>query len=330
MRALCRDNFDPATFNIEDCCTSELLERARASDILRQKLKAFYDLWFGLDAAERHQVRRAFIHMNRVPQQVSGNAPRITIEDLPERIRAVVQDLFVYLYENALTKTKVRSHWEQFYIQLQVKVCPFCGIEPLHHSQLYKQDYDHLLCKKIYPFASVNLRNLVPCGSDCNTHFKHDKDVIYNISSGQRRRAFFPFRDHGIVVSVMLTGSRIPDRDDDPGDWRITFQPDSEEVRTWVEVFELEARYRLEVFNTHYDRWREDFRDWIAPQTPPVSGWTAASIKHQMEAFAQTLSSDRFREKRFLKYALFRFLIDQDDQSFFAALAAQMNTAQNN
>ena len=64
-------------------------------------------------------------------------------------------------------------------------------------------------------------------------------------------------------IAVSLAGSELPAMDNDPGEWEVTFQPDVEEVRTWVDVFELRDRYRLEVFPAEYDQWREDFLDWL-------------------------------------------------------------------
>jgi hypothetical protein len=329
IRALHRDGLDPNEFDLEECCMGELLARAQAGEQLTEKLEAFYYAWFQLDEAARHQVRRAFILTNKIQQQVSGEAPRIPLEDLPELIREPTRNLFVHLYEKSLTKTRYKSHWGQFYQQLPIKVCPFCGIEILHYPDILKQDYDHMLCKRRYPFAAINLINLVPCGRDCNQVFKHEKDLIWNEATGSRRRAFYPFRDHGQAISVHLDGSRLPEADNDPGDWEVGFQPNVEEIETWVDVFELRDRYRFEIFSVYYDRWREDFMNWVSPQAQPVGGWDAASIRDRMIAYAETLQDERFLDQRFLKLALFQFLIAHGDEGVFAAIAAQLNVRNN-
>jgi hypothetical protein len=330
IRLLHRGDLDPDNFQLDECCTGELLARAQAGEQLMQKLETFYKAWFQLGEPERREVRRAFILTNRIERQVNGMAPRIPLEDLPEEIKAPARDLFVHLYEKSLTKTRSMAHWEQFYEQLPLKVCPFCGVEMLHHPALLKQDYDHVLCKSRYPFAAVNLLNLVPCGRDCNQIFKHDKDMIWNDVLGERRRAFFPFRAHDQTIRVNLDGSKLPETDDAPGDWQIAFEPDTEEIHTWVNVFELRDRYRLEVFPDYYDRWRQDFLDWVSPQSAPNGGWNSASIKDRVAAYSQTLEDERFKDQRFLKLALFRFVIAEDDDSLFAALAAQLNAQPGN
>lgn len=330
IRVLHRDGLDPNNFNVEKCCTGELLIRAQAGEQLAEQLKTFYTAWFQLDNDERFQVRRAFVLTNKIQQQVNGVAPRIRLEDLPQKIRKPAHDLFVHLYEKSLTKARCKAHWEQFYEQLFLKVCPFCGIEMLHHPDLLKQDYDHVLCKSRYPFAAVNLLNLVPCGRDCNQVFKHEKDMIWNEETGQRRRAFYPFRDHGQAITVHLDGSRLPEMDNDHGDWEVAFQPNGEEIQTWVDVFELRDRYRLDVFPNQYDRWREDFLDWVAPQATPVGGWDAPSIRDRMTAYSQTLQDERFNDQRFLKLALFQLLLAEARDGFFAALGAQLNAQPRN
>ena len=325
IRQLHRGHLDPDNFDVDACCTGELRARAQAGEKLRKKLKVFYDAWFELNNAEQQQVRRAFVITNRIRDQLAGIAPRIPLEGLPEQIREPARDLFVHLYEKALTKARCKSHWEQFYQELPVKICPFCGVEMLHHPDLLKQDYDHVLCKRQYPFAAVNLLNLVPCGRDCNQVFKHEKDIIWDEGTGVRRRAFYPFTDHRQEITVNLAGSQLPMADDALGVWQIAFQPDIEKVRTWIDVFELRDRYKLEILPSEYDQWREDFLDWVGPQPAPPAGWAATSIRDRMSAYFQTLVSEPYKDMRFLKNALFHFLIAEANDSFFAALATQLN-----
>lgn len=325
IRALHRNGLDPHNFDLEECCTGELLARAQAGEQLEEKLREFYKAWFELEEDERTRVRRAFILTNRVRKQVEGAAPRIPLEDLPAGIREPARDLFVHLYERSLTKARCKAHWEQFYQALPLKMCPFCGVEILHHPDLLKQDYDHVLCKRRYPFAAVNLLNLVPCGRDCNQVFKHEKDMIWNDNAGVRRRAFYPFQAHGQTITLDLAGSQLPEMDNEAGEWEVTFQPDIEEVRTWVDVFELRNRYRLEVFPAEFDQWREDFLSWVGPQPVPPGGWDTAAMRNRMIAYSQSLTGERFKDMRFLKLALFEFLLAEAGDDFFAALAAQLN-----
>ena len=328
FRALYLGNLDPNDFNIETCCQGELLVRARRSQKLREKLGAFYAAWFQLSQDDRRTVYRAFLVVNSIKRQLANEAPRVALSDLPAIIREPTRGLFDHLYKQSLVKAQVKEHWRQFYEDLPIRVCPFCGIEILHHPFLFKQDYDHVLCKDIYPFAAVNLRNLVPCGRDCNSIFKHGKDVIFTLASG-RRKAFYPFQSYGIRIEISLAGSRLPTHGGDPGQWTLRFEPDTEEVRTWVDVFELERRYKLDVFGEYYTRWIDDFVGWIASQATPNGGWLGVTVRERMERYAESLQSDELRDQKFLRHALFAFILSEAEESVFAAIAARANSINN-
>ena len=327
LRTLRYGNPDPQGLDIEVCCGGELLERARLGAILRQRLSEFYNAWLTLTEEERDAVYRAFIQVNSVQKQLESVAPRVTLADLPQAIRQPTYNLFSHLYDSCLVRAQVKEHWKAAYERLPFKECPFCGIEPLHHPAIFKQDYDHLLSKATYPFASVNLRNLVPCGRDCNSIFKQGKDLIF--SEGNRRKAFYPFHDYGVQLQLSLEGSRLPSDGDDPGAWHIEFTPDIEEVRTWIEVFELERRYQFDVFGAHYTRWIADFVDWVGGQATPEGGWVGEAVLARMETYRDLLETDRIRDRRFLKHALFDFIISTNDQALFRAIAAQLNSRNN-
>lgn len=327
IRRLYGGGLDPNDFDIEVCCTGELLSRARRSSALRERLRIFYQSWFELGDEQLKSVYRAFVTVNSVEAQLANSARRVALDDLPETIQEPTRSLFDHLYKQSLVKSQVKEHWRQFYENLPVRICPFCGIEMLHHPLLFKQDYDHVLCKAIYPFAAVNLRNLVPCGRDCNSIFKHEKDIIF--TEAGRRRAFYPFRDYGVRIEVSLAGSQLPAHGGDPGRWNLQFAPDIEEVRTWVDVFELERRYELDVFAQYYARWIDDFTSWVASQPAPDAGWSIAAIRERMERYANILQSDELRDQRFLRYALFRFVLNEANDTVFAALAAKADSMSN-
>lgn len=327
FRTLRYGNPDPQGIDIEFSCGGELLERARLGATLRQRLSEFYNAWFNLTEGERDAVYRAFIKVNSIQRQLESAAPRVTIEDLPQTIRQPTRDLFAHLYDSSLVRAQVKEHWKAAYKKLPFKVCPFCGIEDLHHPAVFKQDYDHLLSKAKYPFASVNLRNLVPCGRDCNSIFKQGKDLIF--SGGNRRKAFYPFHDYGVQLKLSLQGSRLPSNGDDVGDWQIEFAPDIDEVRTWVDVFELQRRYQFDVFGAQYTRWLADFVDWVASQANPEGGWDSEAVLIRMKIYRDLLATDQIRDRRFLKHALFDFIVAEDDQGLFRAIAAQLNSRNN-
>ncbi len=324
IRALADGALDPVRFDPATCCTGELLARVNASPRLRERVEAFYLAWFQLDAAQRDVVEHAFIVSNSVKRQLDGTLVRAPIDTLPEPIIQPAAELFAFMYKNSLRRTLRIDHWGKLYKTISTKTCPFCGIEPIHDASLTLQDYDHLLCKSSYPFTAVNLVNLVPCGADCNRIFKHEADIIWNAEEGRRRRAFFPFRPHGTVLAVDLTGSRLPQTDRDVAGWNVSITPASEEVDTWVKVFDLKRRYQLDVLGKHYDRWRQDFVDALAIMEL-ATDWDEASVRYKMRLYVSTLSNDPLLDMRFLQWALFEFLLTHADSAFFLAIAAELN-----
>lgn len=313
-------------FTVAKCCSEPLRSRAASSAVLRSKLRTFYVAYLALPVPDQQAVYRAFILTNQIARQLAGTAQRYCLSDLPLAIQQPTSELFKELYGTAPTPLQWKAHWAEFYNRTAIKVCPFCGIERLNHPILVKQDYDHILCKKVYPFSAVNCRNLVPAGTECNRIFKHEQDVIF--SAGARRRAFNPFRDHGAVISVDLTGSKKPDPGLENGVWSVKMLPDSEEVRTWAHVFKLSTRYAKNVFEQDYATWRDDFVSWSVRNCPVGHVWVVANVRATMQAYCGALENNRLHDARFLKHALFKFLLDENDPAFFAALTRQMESEQ--
>jgi hypothetical protein len=71
--------------------------------------------------------------------------------------------------------------------------CPFCGIGNIkspHHTK--REAHNHYLPKALYPFNSINVRNLAPTCHECNSTYKLSKDPAHN-DAKRRRKAFNPY-----------------------------------------------------------------------------------------------------------------------------------------
>ena len=77
------------------------------------------------------------------------------------------QEGFLLLGKQALRK----NHYEIIYSNLNIKACPFCGLEPFDAVSLASEDEDHYLLRRDYPLAAANLANLVPMGGKCNQRY---------------------------------------------------------------------------------------------------------------------------------------------------------------
>jgi hypothetical protein len=328
VRLLMSGARDGRNFDARTCCPGELKDRVKASAELRGKLKTFYNAFLALGPADRSKVYRAFVATNQIARQLAGTAERFTVDDLPEAIRVPSRELFAVLYSTGFSRAKCHEHWALMHAALPIKVCPFCGLERLHNPSLLKQDYDHVLCQRLYPFPSTNLRNLVPTGVECNRIFKHETDVIFD--AGVRRLALYPFRDYAQTITVDLTGSTRPNPGVAEGQWLVRVLPDTQEIQTWVKVFKLIDRYAKDVFTEEYTTWREDFLIWARPQVAPPAQWTVPMVHERMTAYLATFGHNRFNDMRFLKQALFRFLLTENSPELFAAMARQLNSENSN
>lgn len=142
----------------------------------------------------------------------------------------------------------IDDHYQTFVQTNKAGKCPFCGIGDIkgeHHSK--REAYDHYLPKALYPFNSINFRNLVPACHECNSTYKLSKDPSRNPAG--RRKAFYPFAAaaQDIDIQVALQHSDIENLK--PTDVQMQFGPPAitEEIETWKDVYGIEERYKAKL-----------------------------------------------------------------------------------
>jgi hypothetical protein len=308
----------PRNFSLVHHCCPELRARCESSTKLKSKLKAFYNAFVHLRPTAKQRTFAAFQAVNAIDDQLANRRQRYTLQDLPTPVREPAKKLFVFLYEETLPAgDKIADHWGKFYAQLESKDCPFCAIEPLHHPDFYKQDYDHLLCKDIYPFAAANMRNLVPAGRDCNTIFKKRKDLLFK--DGARRRAFRPFVPSGVRIKIELSGSQPPTAANRKGKWKVKVSPNRQEVATWMDVFETPARYKKDVLEAKAVDWIGEFRN-LAIVSKPVGGWTVQRLRGMLGRYAKAFDKGGYGDCHFLKAPFYGFLHTLGSREFLTPL----------
>jgi hypothetical protein len=208
------DDFDPDTYlprtlaTKANKLTTRTVKGIKVVDKAKLYLlaKAFFDKYKGLGRSKR-MVYDAFNKMNDIPGQFNGTAKRVCLSNLPATIQEETKKLFIYLYEDTLDSYGVKKHYKSF-SDSQLNIwCPFCGMETLEDYSHIKEDYDHLLAKSIYPFASVNMKNLAPMGKKCNRTHKRDQDLIWD--GTKRIKAVDPYKAH-VAISVDFTGTVLP------------------------------------------------------------------------------------------------------------------------
>jgi len=174
---------------------------------------------------------------------------------------------------------KIDDHYKSFMTKNRSSKCPFCGIEDIKGVYHSKRDaYDHYLPKGIYPFNSINFKNLAPACHTCNSSYKltkdpayHPKDPLFSQTKG-KRKAFYPYaaNSHQIELSLELVCEDWSDIK--PQDIEISFGPTNlkEQITTWDEIYGIQERYKAKCCEEDdgkywieqiLDEWQEDGRN---------------------------------------------------------------------
>ncbi|MFB2553388.1 HNH endonuclease [Ensifer soli] len=107
---------------------------------------------------------------------------------------------------------------------VQLGICPFCGIGSIKRAHFKEREaYDHYLPKSIYPFNSINFRNLAPACHECNSSYKLTKDPAH--SGVGRRKAFYPYSESSYLIELDMTLQHCDIDELTPGDVEIQFGP---------------------------------------------------------------------------------------------------------
>jgi len=204
--------------------------------------------------------------------------PGVALAELPDGYDALVACIKTLFHTafRMLTPFKIRDRqYAVIYEDLPARICAFCGIEPLTAPDpaIPRESLDHYLPFARYPFAGVNMRNLVPTGTKCNGPHKHDKDTLRDARS-VRRRCFDPFGEANATVSLLnsrpLEGGtvkafKLPE-------WQIDLAGDADAVSTWDALYDIKTRYQLNILDQELRNWLDHFANWVARDAvPPTS-----------------------------------------------------------
>lgn len=171
-----------------------------------------------------------------------------------EELKKALKAFFQHLYDNNFLSLKavkdkigsIDDHYNQF-MHINTKgICPFCGLYPIDSEYASTREaYDHFLPKSIYPFCSINFRNLAPMCNKCNSGHKNQRDPLYD-NEGNRRKAFFAYDSVSSEIEIEISIKSNNYNNLKPDDIEITFRPDdiSEELNTWKDLFDIEERYK--------------------------------------------------------------------------------------
>lgn len=253
-------------------------------------VKEIYELFAPLSAQEIDQLKRWYQGNNDL-EKVCANDPATQLgryADIAVNHKNLADQLgffFKELYSQSLLGLAalrkkigdIDDHYQAFVQTNKAGKCPFCGINDLlgeYHSK--REAYDHYLPKVLYPFNSINFRNLVPACHHCNSSYKTSKDPAYTpkdpARAVHRRAVFYPYKTtpHSIQLQIDLQHSDIDKLT--LADITLQFGPAAitQEIDTWKEVYDIEERYKSKLCTESdgkawltqvLDEWRELGKD---------------------------------------------------------------------
>jgi len=254
-----------------------------------KEVKEIYELFEPLSTQEINQFKQWYQGNNDLEKVCAKNpAARLArytdINAHHNQIGSQLAIFFKDLYSHSLLNLAVlrkkigniNNHYNNFVKINDSDKCPFCGINDLfgqYHSK--REAYDHYLPKAIYPFNSINFKNLVPACHSCNSSYKTSKDSAYKprdpTMADQRRAVFYPYTETPYAIELEITFQHADFANLKTTDITINFGPTAlaEKLETWKDVYGIDERYKAKFlgendgkywFTQVFDEWQEDGR----------------------------------------------------------------------
>jgi hypothetical protein len=291
----------------------------KAGDFFYGHVERIYGLFVALNPAQIDQFKQWYQSNNDI-ERACANDPASHVARYAD-IRVVYQELgeqlatfFKGLYSKDLLGLKalkdkigdIDDHYKAFMGANNTGKCPFCGIADMpgvYHTT--REAYDHYLPKGLYPFNSINFRNLVPACHHCNSSYKTTKNPMLvpkdPAGTAHRRKVFYPYANLAYRIDIKVDLAR-PDIDClAPADIQLEFGPAAlaEEIETWKDVYGIDERFKAVCCSKSegkywltqvLDEWREDGRsplDFLRTLTRQADKYPFADSNFLKKAFLE-------------------------------------------
>lgn len=255
---------------LKEVVTAFHYSSTKGGDFFNAKIEEIFLIFKTLSADQICQLK-IWYHSNNNIEYLCKNDPTFTpstysdINQLNADLGTALKAFFVRLYSQDLLSLKALSakigliddHYTEFVKINSNGKCPFCGLYDIDGEYVHTREaYDHYLPKSVYPFSSINFKNLAPICNKCNSGNKGTKDPLHD-TNGNRRRAFYSYNPIPYTLEIDLKINSPDIAKLTPQDITITFGPDSlaEELQTWNELFSIEERYKAKCCSTDAKYW---------------------------------------------------------------------------
>lgn len=273
----------------------------RHEKILLKAFKNIYNIIKTWDQSSRTKLCNAIRESNKIEEICKGNIIPTKSYQIPDSVKLLLITLYKKLYADVLFGVFYipeygtrKDHYHNFvkHKNNEHKWCPACGIRPMHrYTEKITDQYDHYLPKDIYPFSSVNFKNLVPICSDCNSlENKSNFDVL--LPTG---KAFYPFDDKRKPIQIDISIAKN-DCYLDKIQWSFNYScevGDDEELDAWKRIYKIEDRH-VKYCAGNIKFWYKEYWDYFTDKD---------SISDQPDEtkrgkdYLRTKKSDQFESK---------------------------------
>lgn len=264
--------------------SAQAAERGKA---FYKDVKAIYELFASLSTQEIDQFKQWYQGNNDIEKIClnDSTSPLLRYTNIPVAHKALGEQFasfFKGLYSKSLLGLVVLQkiigdmdgHYKTFVQTNNAGKCPFCGINDLfskYHSP--REAYDHYLPKSLYPFNSINFKNLVPACHDCNSSYKTSKDPASTVKDPagdiQRRKFFYPYRSDAQAIEIIVDIAKADISSLTLQDIKMQYGPVAltEEIDTWRDVYGIDERFKAKLLGENdgkfwvlqvLDEWRND------------------------------------------------------------------------
>jgi hypothetical protein len=143
-------------------------------------------------------------------------------------------------------------------------------------------------------------------GQKCNSKYKLAQDILRK-GDGSRRRCFDPYGAVATISVSLLESQPFAGRDGQLPAWTIEFNPDSDEVTTWDDVFRIRDRYQRDILDPSFKTWLTEFSSWCRYAQLRLEN--TEELLAALQNYADIHETFALNDRSFLKAALFRMLL---------------------
>lgn len=319
-------------------CNPEFVECINSSSVrIKNKLEEITKVYHSLTPGQKRKMQDVFsintTDIERMCQDTTLKPVKFDKLIIKQELRTLIKEFQVSLWENYplndTIKAKykvVQNHFNEF-IQLEGnkgRICPFCGLYPLSPPTNKPEDknrdaYDHIAAESLYPFVSVNFRNLAPICTKCNSDEKRREDIFYRKkgNSEVRREVLYPYDRtyESEKLSITINPKELYDSEKYSTllsftDWDIMIKYAKKEedfLRTWDEVYHIKDRYQR-YLKQYESTWFEILKKKYSREMKKGSSFD----KFRDEAIEESKDEILITPLGILRYVYYNYLLSLD------------------